>query len=161
MCVAGVRYHCFSEATAAASSSCFDALLASCGLVRVPSHQQQQQEMTSTHVSTNPACCCWSCLVVTQTHPPSLPTNLPTLPPQPTHSNPQQHMPGVPPQVTGPLLALGAAVLLSVALKEALDRKDGKQRAKIPLHNPRAFRFELPGTASSSSSSSPPSGPTK
>ncbi|KAM3574120.1 hypothetical protein VYU27_003929 [Nannochloropsis oceanica] len=74
-------------------------------------------------------------------------------------------MPGVPPQITGPLLALSAAVLLSVALKEALDRKDGKQRVKIPLHNPRAFRFELPSTASSSaassSSSSSSSGQTK
>ena len=49
MCVAGVR-DIISEATAAASSSCFDALLASWGLVRVPSHQQQQQEMTTTHV---------------------------------------------------------------------------------------------------------------
>lgn len=66
-------------------------------------------------------------------------------------------MPGVPPQVTGPLLVLGAALLLTITIKEALDRKEGKQRAKIPLHNPRGLRFELPGTSSSIPAPSLPS----
>lgn len=32
--------------------------------------------------------------------------------------------------------------LLGIALKEAVDRKEGKTRPKIPLHNPRAFTLE-------------------
>ena len=63
-------------------------------------------------------------------------------------------MPGVPPQVTGPLLILGSADLLSVAIKETLDRQKGKKRAKIPLHNPKAFRFDLPGASSTTGGSS-------
>lgn len=71
-------------------------------------------------------------------------------------------MPGVPPQVTGPLLILGSAVLLSVAIKDTLDCQKGKKRAKIPLHNPKAFRFDLPGstagrTGSTAGGSSAPS----
>lgn len=46
--------------------------------------------------------------------------------------------------------------LLGIALKEAVDRKEGKARPKIPLHNPKAFTLEglKGGSASSSSSSS-------
>lgn len=76
-------------------------------------------------------------------------------------------MPRVPERLTFPLLILTSGVLAAVALREALDRKEGKQRARIPLHNPRAFTFEgFTGTkgsstaaarGSSSSSSASPS----
>lgn len=74
-------------------------------------------------------------------------------------------MPRVPERLTFPLLVLTSGALLAVAVKEALDRKEGKQRPKIPLHNPKAFTLEgLTGIASggtargsSSSSSSAPS----
>ena len=75
-------------------------------------------------------------------------TKSPPPPPPPRPDTGQEEgMPGVPPSVTGPLLALGAAVLLSVAIKETLDRQQGKQSPRIQLHDPKAFRFEFPTNA--------------
>lgn len=72
-------------------------------------------------------------------------------------------MPRVPERLTFPILILTSGALLGVAIKEVLDRREGKQRAKIPLHNPKAFTLEVlagigrPSSPSSSSSSSVPS----
>jgi len=68
-------------------------------------------------------------------------------------------MPRVPERLTYPLLVLASGALLGVALKEAVDRKEGKQRAKIPLHNPKAFTLAgLTGSGSSKGGGSSSSG---
>lgn len=66
-------------------------------------------------------------------------------------------MPRVPERLTYPLLVLTSGALLGIAVKEAVDRREGKTRPKIPLHNPKAFTLEgLTGGPSKGSGNTAP-----